>query len=236
MVDLKATPDRLPAAQRAALLAAAQHSLDAFTTPVILQPGDHYLTPEGKTFTATRPFVVTLRFHLDESAIVAPEPGCEPYCGSVQPPWGIAPTITWDYTDDYGKPESTQQGSGAMSEMVWVDMTWDGSWHVVLQQATTGSLLCSIVAQQVMDAMRPLRESGSGVGCPSQPISAHEDGMLVQASFSKNGSSELADTGYVLYRAGALIALDANAHALFPTLPSPGAHELEVARQLGFHS
>ena len=96
MVDLKATPDRLPAAQRAALLAAAQHSLDAFTTPVILQPGDHYLMPEGKTLTATRPFTVTLRYHLDEAGIAAPELSCQPYCGMSPSSWDIAPRINWD--------------------------------------------------------------------------------------------------------------------------------------------
>jgi hypothetical protein len=60
------------------------------------------------------------------------------------------------------------------------------------------------------------------------------EGLLIPWRYSKTGTGDINQTAYVLYRAGALIAMDSNAHRVFPTLPSPSAHELAIARQLGW--
>lgn len=231
MVDLKAVPERLSVTQREALVTAAQHTLDAFTVATTIQPGDHYLTPEGKTLTATQPFPVTLRYHLDTAGVAAIPNQCTPFCNSTLPTWSIKPTISWDYTDRYGKAESVVQQGEGMLIYPSVNLVWNGSWQVNIRPEAPSQVVCdsavNVISQYVKGGI------GWGAGCGGYPVS-QLGGMIIETSYSITSSGSGANKGYVLYRAGALIALDANAHTFLPSLPGPSAHELAIARQLGF--
>lgn len=232
MVDLKAVPDRLSQTQREALATAAQRSLDALTVKTIIQPGDHYLTPEGKTLTATQLFPVTLSYHLDATGVAAIDNQCIPFCGVTLPTWSITPTISWDYVDQYGKAESVVQQGDSMLTSPVVNLVWNGSWQVSVRPEASSQVVCGIGVSVISQFVKG--ENGWGAGCGGRPVS-QLGGILIETSFSTSSSVTDANKGYVLYRAGALIALDANAHSLVPTLPGPNAHELEIARQLGFN-
>jgi len=52
--------------------------------------------------------------------------------------------------------------------------------------------------------------------------------------YTKTRDITSGQTTYILYRAGALIALDSSAETLFPSLPLASAHEMAIARQLGW--
>lgn len=117
-----------------------------------------------------------------------------------------------------------------------VDVTWNGQWKVTLEPVIADSTRCAIIANLPVFNNPPQNANGQslafGLGCSGQPA-AGDGGALVDVEISNAGDNSYT-IGHVLYRAGALIALDANAHTFLPSLPNPSAHELEIARQLGF--
>jgi hypothetical protein len=231
VVDLKAVPDRLSESQRTQFLAAVQHALDAYSLTMQVQPADHYSTPEGKTLTATQAFPITLSFHADPVGIGAGLDSCAPYCETSETNWSITPIIYLDFVDQYGKPETVQQSSYLGETTTDVRVEWNGAWRISLQQDIAGSTLCAAIINSLPSSSSA--QSGFGSSCGATPWT-HEGGVLITAFFSKTNASHLDDTAQVLYRAGAFIALDANARFLYPSLPGPSAHELAIARQLGF--
>ncbi|HEY7973838.1 MAG TPA: hypothetical protein VID72_00710, partial [Ktedonobacterales bacterium] len=72
-----------------------------------------------------------------------------------------------------------------------------------------------------------------GIGTGSVTATS-ADGTLVKITYPKTSLGGPNQTGYVLYRAGAIIALDNAAHQALPWIPLASAHELTIARQLGF--
>ena len=60
------------------------------------------------------------------------------------------------------------------------------------------------------------------------------NGNLVKITHTKTTLGGPDQTGYVLYRAGAMIALDDSAHQALPWIPVASAHEMAIARQLGW--
>lgn len=231
IVDLRATPDRLSTAQRDALTAAIQHKLDAFTETTQVQPGDHYSTPDGRFLAASQAFPITLSYHLAPEIIGPGIGSCVPYCAMAENHWSIAPSLTWQYVDQFGQQQTTQQGPGRNGESA-VDITiqWDGAWQVTLTPSTQSYVLCMLIIDDI--EARHDSNVGWGTGC-SGALSSVGGGIVVDATFAeRDNSAEL--TAYILYRAGALIALNNNAHRFISTAPGPSAHELAIARQLGF--
>ncbi|HKW23762.1 MAG TPA: hypothetical protein VJO13_20460 [Ktedonobacterales bacterium] len=226
VVDLEAVPNRLSAVQREALLMAIQRQFQALNATVTIQPGDHYATPEGRFLTSDRAFTMTLRYSATADTIGPDLMNCAPYCDVPDNRWSVTPTISWDYIDQYGKPETVLQGpgglGGAASEL---NVQWDGSWQVTLTDGTGSSSLCGIVDDIILNLAD---NNGLGVGCDGTPINTY-GGMLMQVS-----GADPQKIGYVLYRGGALIALDNTAHTFAPWMPQASAHELAIARQLGF--
>lgn len=226
IVDLEAIPDRLSSAQRDALLAAAQRPFQSLSVTVTITPGDHYATPEGRFLTADRTFTTTLWFGVDADSLGPDLMDCAPYCDIPADHWSLAPTINWDYVDQYGKPETVLQGPGGLSSASSeLTVRWDGAWRVSLTAGTGSSSLCAIVDDILIN--RP-DSSGLGVGCSGTPM-GKDGGILLQVS-----GADPEKLGYMLYRAGALITLDANARSLVPSLPTASAHELTIARGLGY--
>ncbi|HEU4785427.1 MAG TPA: hypothetical protein VFS83_18955 [Ktedonobacterales bacterium] len=226
VVDLEAIPDHLSGSQREALLTAIQRQFQALNATMTIQPGDHYATPEGRFLTSDRAFAITLRYTVTADTIGPDLMNCAPYCDVPDNRWSVTPTISWDYIDQYGKPETVLQGpgglGGAASEL---NVQWDGSWHVTLTDGTGSSSLCEIVDDIILSRAD---NTGVGVGCYGMPINTY-GGQLMQLS-----GADPKKIGYALYRGGALIALDNTARTFAPWMPRASTHELAIARQLGF--
>lgn len=226
IVDLKAIPARLSAAQREALLAAIQRQFQALSATMTIQPGDHYATPEGRFLTSDRTFMITLRYSVTADTIGPDLMSCAPYCDVPDNHWSVTPTISWDYIDQYGKPETVLQGPGGLGGTASeLNVQWDGSWHVTVTGGASASPLCGIVDDIILNLAD---NNDISVGCDGTSINTY-GGMLMQLS-----GADPQKIGYVLYRGGALIALDDTAHTFAPWMPQASAHEVAIARQLGF--
>jgi hypothetical protein len=68
VLDLGATPDRLPAAQQAALTAAVTSALQAQGETTAVPPGDHYRGADGQSAVATQPLQASLALTLNTDA------------------------------------------------------------------------------------------------------------------------------------------------------------------------
>ncbi len=123
-IDLGATPERLPASQRAALSAAidaglnaAQNGDTAFHTDVA--PGERYATANGGIAVASQPLTATLRVtHTPRENVangmnftIYGEAACADICADVFPYYGgsysdwplaVAATLAWRYTATNG--------------------------------------------------------------------------------------------------------------------------------------
>jgi hypothetical protein len=230
IVDLKAVPAQLSQTQRDQFLTAVQRILGAYTRTTNIQPGAHYLTPEDKIVTATQSFAVTLSFHVDAAGIGPDMVTCMPHCDAPATSWSITPTVQLNYIDQYGNPETVLMGSSVGDLAIDVGVAWDGAWHITLDQGAVNAALCATIFNTI--ANLPSSSSAPGGGCVA-PLS--QDGSyLIEVGGRMNGASQDI-IGYVLYRAGALMALDEKAHELVATLPRPSAHELAIAQALGFN-
>ena len=237
MIDLKSTPKQLPKTSLDALIAATQQQLSTLTSSTQVLPGDHYLTAQGKFATATQALTVSLSYQmptLSESSRVG-YADCAYICsGSQGPPmgdssakgpgvhWTLFPVVRWQYTPTHGQTVTVSQGPSIMAP---VDITanWTGAWHVGIESAMQTDTLLG-VALAILSPLDTVSH-GVGGGAGVQLAATPADGFLLYATEG---------VAYILYRAGALVALNSNAHHVFPTLPMASAHELAIARQLGF--
>jgi hypothetical protein len=240
-IDLRAIPNRLSADSLNALIAATQHVLDSYTSSGQVLPGDHYITASGKAATATHAFKVTLSFHVpvSQGERIGNEQ-CAPFCGGSiavlegsEPGahWTLIPDVRWQYTLPNGQPVTvdTEQADGILP----VDMAanWTGAWQVnVARTFQSDSFQAMIVSKlgQLTSAY------GIGNRDDGRFATAPADGYLLAVMYTKTRDITSGQTTYILYRAGALIALDSSAETLFPSLPLASAHEMAIARQLGW--
>lgn len=237
VVDLKAVPDRLTANQRDALVKTAQQQFDALRSAVTVLPGDHYSTPEGRFLTTDRSFTMTLYYRVSAESISPSMDMCAPFCDTPENLWSITPTLSWDYVDQYGKLETVPQGPGGPggdTSSLAIPLRWNGSWHVVLDNGSVSSALCSMIDDLLMNRSDNNNGNGLGMSCSGNPLSTYV-GTLLQIQGSGNTGGTAQSVGHVLYRAGALIALDPTAHTLASWMPMASDHELAIARQLGFN-
>jgi hypothetical protein len=241
-IDLRAIPDRLPADSLNALIAATQHVLDSYTSSVQVLPGDHYITASGKAATATHAFKVTLSFHVpvSQGERIGNEQ-CAPFCGgSISvlegsgpgAHWTLIPVVRWQYTLPNGQPVTvdTEQADGISP----VDMAanWTGAWQVDVAQTLQSDTFEAII----LSKLAPLASAyGIGIRADSGRFAtAPADGYLLAVMYAKTGDIASGQTANVLYRAGALVALDDSAHQALPWIPVASAHESAIARQLGW--
>ncbi len=239
-IDLRAIPNQLPAASLDALIAATQQVLDSSTSSAPVLPGDHYITAAGKAATATHAFNVTLSFHVAvrQGERIGNEQ-CAPFCsGTIEIPeasgpgvhWTLIPVVRWQYTLSNGQPVTvdTKQGDGVPT----VDMAanWTGAWQVDVAQ-TFQSDTFQVITMSKLGGLASAYGMSIGDG---RFATAPADGYLLAVMYAKTVDITSGQTAYVLYRAGALIALDSNAHQIFPSLPFASTHEMAIARQLGW--
>jgi hypothetical protein len=239
-IDLQAVPDRLPAASLDALIAATQHVLDSSTSSARVLPGDHYIAADGSYTTATQALDVAMEYRVP-TATQAPMLGddrCAPLCAGqgIYPlsgaaatgpgaHWTLLPIVRWQCTLPGGQPVVVDRGPGAT-----VDITanWTGSWQVHIAQTLQPSALDAAINQELASLIWP-----GGIG-DGTVVASSADGYLVKITHTKTTLGGPNQTGYVLYRAGALVALDDSAHQALPWIPVASAHELAIARQLGW--
>lgn len=262
-LDMQAQPGYLRAADFQRLIAAIQQQLDALSTTIHILPGDHYFTPDGTFATATQAFDITLNYQIPPSNILNGKsqtclrtfrfssavqdncllPGPTPSLVYIDATngtatarvvldmkWQFAPVVSWRYTLSDGQAITAGEGS---TEFYWeqdTSVTWNGAWQVTLGSSAQRQFLLGI-ANYALDSF--INRPNFSMDAQRQVIPA-PDGILIKVGYSKTNSSTLDQTAYVLYRAGALTALDNSAETLFPMLPLASAHEQAIARQLGW--
>lgn len=149
--------------------------------------------------------------------------------------WQFAPVVSWRYTRPDGQVITAGEGSTAFYWEQDTSVTWNGAWQVTLGASAQRQFLLGI-ANYALDSF--INRPKFSIDAQRQVIPA-PDGILIKVGYSTTNSSTLDSstldqTAFVLYRAGALIALDSSAETLFPSLPLASAHEMAIARQLGW--
>lgn len=155
VVDLGSTLDRLPAAQRDALVALIRSQVEYTSPATTVRPGEHYAGDiDGGNITletATQPLTATLQIRVQNTNEGSPNSACTSVC---LPPGnytaGNAPTDTsnllevwvhvktgYHYTAqggsvvlDYAPTHRYQQASWSPDDLVSVYVGWNGAWQI----------------------------------------------------------------------------------------------------------
>lgn len=256
LLDLQARPERLPLDQLTALRQTIETALNAGAPAATLAPGERYLLPDGSIRTASAPLRAELvyRVNRDPSVRLPANTGpCVGLCatyGTVflngQPPlpegsWAIAVNLalTWRYTtadgslvldDAPGAPKVRDAHA-----LYVLSVRWEGRW-VVSDLANARGMVCDAPMQA------PGVSAAAQTGVPDMagyywhPYQAHpasEGCLAAGAQEAVGGDYEpVGPTALVLYRFGLLLAANALAHQLFPSLPQATAAERALARSL----
>lgn len=242
VLDLRATPDRLPAEQQQALAAATQTLLDGFTSATRLAPGDHYAAPDGSTAVARGPLAADLSFMLNldprrADAFDTPSSGCATLCvpppdplrASALPTWQVLAhvLVRWRYTATAGGEPFDGGVSPANGQDVVVaaNVTWQGgAWQVRLTQLAP-DIVCALAGYQLDNVALPSFSGGFSV---NQAAKNPADGCVLSVTGSGGPVSRLR----VLYRCGVLIAADATTQWYMAALPGASAAEQALAARI----
>lgn len=248
IVDLGATPDRIPSSSREDLVNAADGALRGLSSSTLLLPGSSYLDVQGKPEVAARPLLATLHFRINtDPSVVAPYmPGqqlCSQICflgdGSYSPDtWGLLALaqVSWSYAVPDGPTVVANAPAGRLTggsrTLVALDVSWNGAWQVTARPGNdqyAASPICD-VAQALLPPIT--RHNGTEPPYTQRqvPTSNGANGCLIVTQLTKAG----APTGpaYVLYRFGILLAVNEAARTLYPSLPVAGPYEQGLMRQI----
>jgi hypothetical protein len=253
LLDLQATVDRLPKAQADALVAAAQAELTSLAASLpagALTPDDHYLDSAGQLAQATTPLRIEPQFHLDSSVREFNGMPCVPLCtdGGLFPTynpgggWPIqAPVaLSWRYTNAAGQVIEADGPAipiGALPiTLISLSTRWtDGGWQTptpIFDAPETDPVICPTGAH-ALDVFRatpapttvdqnfqwPYIASTAELGC-----------LLAGSRMDPITGKSTGPIALLLYRAGVLVAANAEARRDFPTLPLASAHERSLAQ------
>jgi hypothetical protein len=114
------------------------------------------------------------------------------------------------------------------STPVDIAANWTGAWQVHMAPTLQPYTLEDAAAYELS---RLIWSGGIGTGSVT---ATSADGYLVKITYPKTSLGGPNQTGYVLYRAGAVVTLDDSAHQALPWIPVASAHEMAIARQLGW--
>lgn len=241
LLDMRATPDRLPLAQQHALAAETQTLFDGFASATTLTPGDHYAAPDGTAAVARETLTASLTFTLNldpqrPDAFDTPTGGCAELC--VPPPGPLtaqAPTtwqvlahvlVRWTYTPVTGGATFTGGASPANAQDVDVaaDVTWEGgAWQVrPTQQAP--DIVCELAGYQLDGVGMPFFSGGAST---DQAVINPADGCVLTLKGSGGPASELR----MFYHCGVLLAADATTQG-FMSLPAASPAEQALAARI----
>lgn len=248
MLDLRETPDRLPANAYARLRAAVVASIATVAPPAMVRPGDRYQSANRTMVTTALPlpaqFAMVLNsdpYNLVETATMV---GCVTLCGedeygsgTPQRYWFIAANVVplWRYTAPNGRtvevPVQIGISSGGAGIPLDLGVQWDGAWRVVPFYGTAGNALC-FAAYSIFDP-GPALEAGPTGNFTTDCATGRDigDGCLITLR-PMGGSGASTPSAEFLYRFGLLLAANRAAHALVAELPLANAAERERAQQL----
>jgi hypothetical protein len=252
VLDLQATMDRLPERAAQALIAATQAAL---TTLASARPqgtlviGDHYLDASGRLTLATTPLSLQPTFQLASNMVEYGGEVCVTLCTRTgifevytSAGWALlAPVdLTWRYTTPAGEPVLADGPAGALearrSTPISLLARWSGAgWQTptpVFAAPQTDPVICPTgehyreIVQLTpslttvnQDFIWPYAASTAELGC------LYAGGAMDATTGKVSGPMAL-----VLYRAGALTAVNEQAHQVFPYLPLTSAHERALAQ------
>ncbi len=234
-IDLGASPHHLSAYLLNALIAATQRALDAFTSSATVEPGDHYATAGGKVAVASAAFKVTLSFQLLSPQETPRNIPCDPFCvgaggtPSLVAGWHLTiyPVMQWQYTPPGSARITSRQGPSAGSN-VDISVNWSGSaWKVAVSPQMPNS-----AALEDGLLLVPSSSSEPGGSYGSVGAALGNPAAVGSATLVFGGSIDQAHAGIVLYHNGIVLAANAAAHQLFPTLAVASPRETALAAQL----
>jgi hypothetical protein len=239
ILDLQATIDRLPTAIVDGLLGTTQAYLDTLARALptgMLAVGDHYLDRSGELTQAKSALRIAPQFRLDSSVQQFDGVTCVTLCtptgifaASSADQWAlIAPVaLTWRYTTPGGQvviSDGPALPPGTVPyEMILLQVSWnDGEWQTptaVLAASETDPLICPTgahaltVAQALTNGLRyqwPVTASTAQLGC-----------LFAGSDTDPTTGNPTGPMALVLYRAGALIAANTQAHQPSPSPTTP---------------
>jgi hypothetical protein len=256
LLDLRGTVDHLPAAQANVLADATQRMLDAAAAAGqgALAPGDHYLGADAQVTVAGERLTAEPTYTLARDLQPAPDGHCAILCSDAVP-WAQSSAdewllnayadISWRYRGADGRvvladgPPGPPAARQAGSVQVGVRRV-DGGWQVRLipvipQGSPARDPLTCVIGAHYLDVLR---------ASPDQTIisltdyayqwsgssSSPELGCVFGGGRTDGNDNSLGPVGLVLYRFGALLAVNFEAHRVFPHIPLASAHERALAQ------
>ncbi|HLZ24502.1 MAG TPA: hypothetical protein VKQ30_20500 [Ktedonobacterales bacterium] len=253
IVDLGATPDRLPASQIPALSSVIDTALGSLASQTYMPAGSTYLAENGRPASTAQPLVATLVFRLNTDAnIVVPYlPGgflCSQICylgdtAGIPGGWGILALahVTWNYALPQGYSVLLHAPASPVPDgsiaLVTASVTWDGSWHAVAvpgQNQFGMSPICEIANDLLPTSPPGDTDPGTYTQRAEIPTPTAADGCLL--TIELNYGRMQVHRALVLYRFGILVAANDDAHQLYPGLPVASSEDRALAEHIAAQS
>jgi hypothetical protein len=253
ILDLQATIDRLPKAQARALAMAVQAALTEMAASLstgTVAVGDHYVDSAGQVTQALTPLQIEPQLQLDASVTVSNGATCTTLCtGRLFPiytaseGWPVQTPVAlrWRYTTAGGQVIQDTGPASVDGSPPFVLLTlltrWQGNaWQTPTVEADDAPGIDPVICSTGTHALDELRMTPGRTTVDQTfqiPFAAQtkELGCLYAGStLDPVTSKSTGPTALVLYRAGALIAVNDEARRAFPTLPVASAHERALAQ------
>lgn len=246
-IDLGSTGATLQADQRAALTQLTNDLLKRQSYTATIAPGDRYQAGPGHVAVAGAPLQFQLDLALDTSGAnidggvgggVGGAP-CAQFCpqptfyDGMAPPgggWAMGVNIaaSWAITDAAGNLIATlnnqtqQQYPNSFNAEEGIQLT-PGGWKITGLEGTAIQLIEQVAMNQVFQAESDNSAGGSGFSfnLGSDPL----DGCVMDVNYG-------GATSRLLWRFGVPVAVDANAHRVFPKLPVATTREQALVAQI----
>jgi hypothetical protein len=250
LLDLQASIDRLPRADVAALVVAAQAQLTLLADALpagALEVGDHYRDQTGQITQAHSAMQIEPQFHLDMSneryeslicVILCTDAGLTLYSpGS----WVVqAPVVlTWRYTTPAGQViladgRASLSGVSPVTLITFLTRWSAGNWlgpTPVFEAPETDPVICP-TGGHYLDVFQQLPDQAAiahNVQWPYAASTAELGCVFAGSEMDANTGKPTGPISLMFYRAGALVAANEQAHQIFPKLPVASTHERALA-------
>jgi hypothetical protein len=247
LLDLQATIDQLPTGYLDALLNTTRAYLTSLARALpagTLAVGDHYLDRSGQVTQASGALRIEAQFRLDSSVQQYDGIGCVTLCAATDifgtssaARWAVLAPVapTWRYSTPAGQvviSDGPALAPGAVPyNVIPLQVGWSGSeWQTptaVFSAPMTDPVICPTGTHALSVA-----QALTGAPQYQWPVAAStaELGCLFAGSETDPTTGQLTGPpALVLYRAGALIAVNAQAQQAYPNLPTASAHERALA-------
>ncbi len=139
--------------------------------------------------------------------------------------------VSWQYATMSGTvvaasaPLALVPGFGLLDQAMPTLVTWHGGWSALLDTGPLDNLQCSVAVDLLTQPQSATALPLSGLSVSAYPAANPLDGCFMDVQVSNNQATPTTGTGHFLYRFGALLAADATAHAMAPSLPVASQHE-----------